>query len=175
MDASSIIQIALMVLVVILVVIWIVSIIWVIKDASARGVSPVKWGIIALIPYLGAIIYSALRPPMLYSDKQEQEADYMLRQRELMHYGECGRCSYPVESDYIVCPNCGAQLKNVCQRCGKPLNREWNACPWCGTRTPRAVQRQQQQQQAAHAASSRTTRRSRSADVTSRDGADANR
>lgn len=169
MDASSIIQIAVVAVVVILVVIWIVCIAWVIKDASARGVSPVKWGIIALLlPYLGAIIYSALRPPMLYTDKQEQEADLMLRERELMRYGECGRCSYPVESDYVVCPNCGAQLKNVCQRCGKPLNREWNACPWCGTRTPRG---QQQQQQRSNA--SRTTRRSHSANANSRSGTNA--
>ena len=138
MEAMSMLHTASMVMVFFVIAIWILTIVWVIKDSTARGVSPVKWGIISLIPFIGAIVYSALRPPMLLTDKQEQEIDYMLRQRELMKYGECGRCSYPVEDDYIMCPNCGAQLKNVCPNCGKPLNPEWNACPWCCTRTPNA-------------------------------------
>ncbi len=163
MDTMSMLRSASTVMVFFIVAIWILTIVWVIKDSSARGVSPAKWGAIALIPFLGAIIYSALRPPMLLTDKQEQEIDFMLRQRELMKYGECGRCSYPVEDDYIMCPNCGAQLKNMCPNCGKPLKPEWNACPWCCTRTPRAAKsskgrptgrrskpQRQQQKPAAH-------------------------
>ena len=164
MDTMSMLRSASMVMVFFIVAIWLLTIVWVIKDSAARGVSPAKWGAIALIPFIGAIVYSALRPPMLLTDKQEQEIDFMLRQRELMKYGECGRCSYPVEDDYIMCPNCGAQLKNMCPNCGKPLKPEWNACPWCCTRTPRAAktgkgrptngrhpkQQRQQQKPAAH-------------------------
>lgn len=142
------IQILAIVMVVIIVALYILTIAWVIKDAPQRGVSPVKWGIISLIPFVGAIIYAALRPPMLISDKEEQEMDYLLRQRELMKYGECGRCGYPVQDDYIMCPNCGSQLKNVCSKCGKPLNPEWSVCPWCCTRVPGAAARRDQRARA---------------------------
>ena len=71
---------------------------------------------------------------MLLSDREEQEMDYLLRQRELMKYGECGRCGYPVQDDYVMCPNCGSQLKNVCPHCERPLNPEWSVCPYCCTK-----------------------------------------
>ncbi len=120
--------------VIVIIVLYIITIIWVVKDAPARGYSPVKWGIIALIPFIGALMYSAMRPSMLAADKEEQELDYLLRQRELMQYGECGRCSYPVQNDYVMCPNCGSRLKNVCAGCGRPLNPQWTVCPWCCTK-----------------------------------------
>ncbi len=120
----------------IIVALYIITIVWVIHDAPKRGVSPVKWGIISLIPFLGALLYSAMRPNILLADKEEQELDYLLRQRELMRYGECGRCSYPVCDDYLVCPNCGSQLKNSCYKCGKPLDPRWSICPWCAAPAP---------------------------------------
>ncbi|MGI6216766.1 MAG: zinc ribbon domain-containing protein [Coriobacteriales bacterium] len=142
MAALSQFQLFMICTAIVVVLLYILTIVWVIRDAPLRGVSPVKWGIIALIPFVGAIIYSALRPAMLLSDKEEQQLDYLLKQRELMKYGECGRCSYPVRDDYIMCPNCGSQLKNVCTGCGKPLNPEWNVCPYCCTKVPeRAVRR----------------------------------
>ena len=128
------VQIVAIVMVAVIVILYILTIIWVVRDAPLRGVSAAKWGIISLIPFIGAIIYSALRPPMLLSDREEQEMDYLLRQRELMKYGECGRCGYPVQDDYVMCPNCGSQLKNVCPHCERPLNPEWSVCPYCCTK-----------------------------------------
>ena len=133
-DIMSQMQLVIIIIGGIILALYILTIAWVIKDASQRGVSPVKWGIIAIIPFIGALIYSALRPAMLATDREEQELDYLLRQRQLMQYGECGRCSYPVQDDYIMCPNCGSQLKNVCSSCGKPLNPEWSVCPYCCTK-----------------------------------------
>jgi len=133
-ELISRLQIVAIIAIAIIVLLYIVTIIWVVRDAPQRGVSAGKWGIIALIPFVGAVIYSALRPPMLLSDREEQEMDYLLRQRELMKYGECGRCSYPVQDDYVMCPNCGSQLKNICTGCGKPLNPEWSVCPFCCTK-----------------------------------------
>ncbi len=129
--------------VIIIIALYVVTIIWVVRDAPRRGVSPVKWGVISLIPFFGALVYSALRPSMLLADKEEQELEYLLRQRELMRYGECGRCSYPVRDDYIVCPHCGSQLKNVCQTCGKPLDPHWSVCPWCCTKVMGKARRSQ--------------------------------
>ncbi|MBR2522779.1 MAG: zinc ribbon domain-containing protein [Coriobacteriales bacterium] len=123
----------------IIAVLWLLTIIWVIRDAGARGVSKAKWGIIAIIPFIGALIYIACRPPLLAADKEDIDLGTLLTRRQLMDYGECGRCGYPVEKDYVMCPNCGAQLKNVCPNCGRPINPEWSVCPYCCTPSARAV------------------------------------
>jgi RNA polymerase subunit RPABC4/transcription elongation factor Spt4 len=114
-------------------ILYLISIIWVIRDAYLRGSNPVIWGIIALIPFLGAFAYSMLRPPMLLSDRDEQDLDFTLKQRELAKYGECGKCGYPVEREYLMCPRCGTQLKNECISCGHALNPDWTVCPYCCT------------------------------------------
>jgi len=125
---------AFMVVLILIGVLYLVSIIWVIRDSYLRGSNPIIWGIISLIPFIGAFAYSMLRPPMLLSDRDEQELDFMLKQRELLKYGECGKCGYPVEREYLMCPRCGTQLKNECQRCGHALSPDWTVCPFCTTR-----------------------------------------
>jgi RNA polymerase subunit RPABC4/transcription elongation factor Spt4 len=120
-------------LVMLIAVFYLISLIWVIRDAYLRGANPIIWGLIGLIPFLGAFTYSMLRPPMLLSDRDEQDLDFTLKQRQLMQYGECAKCGYPVEHDYLMCPQCSTQLRNVCKSCGKALNPEWKVCPYCCT------------------------------------------
>lgn len=112
---------------------YVISIIWVIRDSYLRGANPVIWGIISLIPFMGAFFYAMMRPPMLLSDHDEQSLDFALKQRQLMQYGECGKCGYPVEREYLMCPRCSTQLKNECKRCGHALNPGWQVCPYCCT------------------------------------------
>ncbi|MCL1880118.1 MAG: zinc ribbon domain-containing protein [Actinomycetia bacterium] len=122
-------------IIVIIALFYLISIIWVIRDSYLRGANPVVWGLISLIPYLGAFAYAMLRPPMLLADRDEQDLDFTLKQRELMKYGECANCGYPVEREYLMCPQCGTQLKNECKSCGHALNPEWKVCPYCCTPT----------------------------------------
>ncbi|MDR1087805.1 MAG: zinc ribbon domain-containing protein [Coriobacteriales bacterium] len=127
------VRFAIMAIGVIIGIFYVISIIWVIRDAYLRGANPVIWGAISLIPFVGAFLYAMMRPPMLLSDKDEQNLDFALKQRQLMRYGECGKCGYPVEREYLMCPRCGTQLKNECKRCGHALNPEWQVCPYCCT------------------------------------------
>ena len=87
------------------------------------------WAIIALVPVVGLIAYVLLRPSLLRVDRDEQELEIALKQRQLMRYGECATCGYPVEADYVVCPNCHQRLKNVCSHCEKALDPAWTVCP----------------------------------------------
>ena len=98
-------QMALSVVVVCLVILYVLSIIWVARDAYMRGTMWYLWAIVALVPLLGVIAYCLLRPPLLQIDRDEQELEVALKQRELMKYGECASCGYPVEADYVMCPN----------------------------------------------------------------------
>lgn len=127
------VKMAVMVICMLIGVLYLISIIWVIRDSYLRGSNPVIWGIIGLIPFLGAFAYSMMRPPMLLSDRDEQALDFALKQRELMKYGECAKCGYAVEREFLMCPLCGAQLKNECLRCGHALSPEWTVCPYCCT------------------------------------------
>ena len=127
------VRMALMAIIIIIGIFYLISIIWVIRDSYLRGANPIIWGLISLIPFVGAFFYSMMRPPMLLSDKDEQSIDLTLKQRQLMNYGECGKCGYPVEREYLMCPRCSTQLKNECQRCGHALNPEWQTCPYCCT------------------------------------------
>ena len=144
-------QAAFTVVVVLLVILYVLSIVWVVRDAYLRGSYWYVWAIVALVPLLGIIAYCLLRPPLLQIDRDEQELEIALKQRELMKYGECANCGYPVEADFVLCPNCHQRLKNLCAT--------WTVCPYCATpvaggpRTRRAPQqrgaRTQQPQQAA--------------------------
>ena len=120
-------------MIVFLVVLYVLSIIWVVRDAYLRGSSWYIWAVISLVPLVGAIAYCLLRPPLLQIDKDEQELEIALKQRQLMKYGECANCGYPVEVDYILCPNCHQRLKNKCNACGHALEPTWTVCPYCAT------------------------------------------
>ncbi|MDR0513898.1 MAG: zinc ribbon domain-containing protein [Coriobacteriaceae bacterium] len=135
-------QQALTVVVTLLVVLYVLSIIWVVRDAYLRGSFWYIWAIVALIPLLGTIAYCLLRPPLLQIDRDEQELEIALKQRELMRYGECAACGYPVEADYVLCPNCHQQLKNLCLGCGKALDPTWTVCPYCTAQVSAALQQQ---------------------------------
>ena len=126
-------QMAFTIIILLIVCLYALSIVWISRDARLRGEAPMKWMIIGLIPGAGIIAYLLLRPPMLAMDRDEQELEVALKQRELMRYGECVKCGYPVKDDYILCPNCQTQLRNMCPGCGKPMEPSWPVCPYCTT------------------------------------------
>ena len=126
-------QAAFTVVVILLVILYVLSIVWVVRDAYLRGSYWYVWAIVALIPLLGIIAYCLLRPPLLQIDRDEQELEIALKQRELMKYGECANCGYPVEADFVLCPNCHQRLKNLCGTCNHALDPSWTVCPYCAT------------------------------------------
>ena len=117
-------QSAFTVVVVLLVILYVLSIVWVVRDAYMRGSYWYVWAVVALVPLLGVIAYCLLRPPLLQIDRDEQELEIALKQRELMKYGECA---------YVLCPNCHQRLKNLCGNCGHALDPSWTICPYCAT------------------------------------------
>lgn len=126
-------QAAFTVVLVLLVILYVLSIVWVVRDAYLRGTAWYIWAIVSLVPVLGVIAYCLLRPPLLQLDRDEQELEIALKQRQLMKYGECAACGYPVEADFVLCPNCHTQLKNLCSHCERALEPSWAICPYCAT------------------------------------------
>jgi len=131
-------QAFLVILIIVLVILYLMSIVWTVRDSYLRGSNPLMWGLIAVIPFVGCMIYAMMRPPLYASDREEQNIGLLLQQRELMSYGECPKCGYPTERSYVICPNCHTRLRNVCGNCGKTLEPEWNVCPYCATQVGHA-------------------------------------
>ena len=119
--------------VIILIALYLLSIVWVVRDAQSRGMMWQVWGVVALVPLVGVVAYLLLRQPLLQADREEQKIEIALKERELMKFGECSRCGYPVESDYVLCPNCHQRLKNLCPTCNHALEPSWSICPYCTT------------------------------------------
>lgn len=140
------VQVIVTILGIMLLLLYVLCIVWVARDAYSRGAVWYVWAIISLVPVVGVVAYLLLRPPMMQIDHDEQELEVALKQRQLMKYGECSRCGYPVESNYIVCPNCGQRLKNVCAHCRHPLDPSWNVCPYCSAPAPGKQRRTQARQ-----------------------------
>ena len=135
-------QAAFTVVVVLLVILYVLSIVWVVRDAYLRGSYWYVWAVVALIPLLGVIAYCLLRPPLLQIDRDEQELEIALKQRELMKYGECANCGYPVEADFVLCPNCATPVAGSPPRARR------------GARTPQPHQAAPQQTRQARPAPS---------------------
>ena len=143
------VQMACTVCIVLLVILYVLSIVWVARDAYLRGTVWVLWTVVALIPIIGAVAYCLLRPPLYRIDRDEQELEIALKQRELTKYGECGNCGYPVEADYVLCPNCRTRLKNMCPNCHRALEPQWAVCPYCATQVAARRRPRPRPQQAA--------------------------
>jgi hypothetical protein len=135
--SNSGLNIAASLFVLMLVVVWLALIVYTYLDARRRVSDPflvacaTAGSIIA--PYLGTAVYAILRPPEFLEDAHERELEIRaaeLRVRQLTEQS-CPNCEYPVEKNYLRCPNCQHRLKDPCPTCGKPVDPRWRLCPFC--------------------------------------------
>ncbi len=116
-------------------ILWLSLVYWTFTDAGRRGAMRWYWGIVAVIfPILGTLIYVIVRPPEYLLDHRERELELAVLERELRQRVDlCPNCRSIVEKDYLLCPECGWDLKKPCANCRRPLEVKWETCPYCGT------------------------------------------
>jgi hypothetical protein len=125
-------------LILMLVVVWLALIVFTYLDARRRIKDPFLIGCATLasfIPYLGTAIYAIVRPPEFLEDAHERELEIKaaeLRVRELTEHS-CPGCGFPVQHDFLRCPECQRRLKQPCPSCQKPVDPTWALCPYCET------------------------------------------
>jgi hypothetical protein len=125
-------------LILMLVVVWLALIVYTYLDAKRRISDPFLIGCATLasfIPYLGTAIYAIVRPPEFLEDAHERELEIKaaeLRVRQLTEHS-CPGCGFPVEKNFLRCPDCQRRLKHPCPSCGKPVDPKWALCPYCET------------------------------------------
>ncbi len=151
-------------LVLFLVVLWIALVAWVYLDASRRIsdkflVTCATVG--ALFPFVGAIVYTILRPPEFLEDAHERELEIRaseLRVRQLAEQS-CPNCEQPIERSYLRCPSCRARLKDPCPSCAKPIDPRWSVCPYCELPIQRRRPAQRRPEEARRAGEPRRAKR----------------
>jgi hypothetical protein len=123
-------------LILMLVVVWLALIVYTYLDAKRRISDPFLVGCATLasfIPYLGTAIYAIVRPPEFLEDAHERELEIKaaeLRVRQLTEHS-CPGCGFPVEKNFLRCPECQRRLKHPCPTCRKPVDPKWALCPYC--------------------------------------------
>ena len=155
-----------------LVVVWLALIVYTYLDARRRVSDPFLVAcatIASFIPYIGTAVYAILRPPEFLEDAHERELEIKaaeLRVRQLTELS-CPNCEYPVEKNYLRCPNCQRRLKDPCPTCGKPVDPRWALCPYCESalraRAPRSGRREKRAGRAPSSASAEPRSRRRRA------------
>jgi len=133
-------------LVVFLIVVYVALIYWTYLDAKRRVEDPVLISCAtaaSVFPFIGTVVYTILRPPEFLEDREERELELRaaeLRLRQLIEQS-CPHCEYPIERNYLRCPNCERRLRNPCRKCRKPLDPRWGICPYCETEVRRSRDR----------------------------------
>jgi hypothetical protein len=121
-----------------LVVLWLALIVYTYLDARRRISDPFLVAcatVASFFPFIGTAVYAIVRPPEFLEDAHERELEIKaaeLRVRQLKEQ-TCPNCEYPVERNYLRCPNCQRRLKDPCPSCKKPVDPRWGLCPYCET------------------------------------------
>jgi hypothetical protein len=121
-----------------LVVLWLALIVYTYLDARRRISDPFLVAcatVASFFPFIGTAVYAIVRPPEFLEDAHERELEIKaaeLRVRQLRDQ-TCPNCEYPVERNYLRCPNCQRRLKDPCPTCSKPVDPRWGLCPFCET------------------------------------------
>ena len=121
-----------------LIVLWLALIVYTYLDARRRISDPFLVAcatVASFFPFIGTAVYAIVRPPEYLDDAHERELEIKaaeLRVRQLRDQ-TCPNCEYPVEKNFLRCPNCQRRLKDPCPSCGKPVDPRWGLCPYCET------------------------------------------
>ena len=121
-----------------LVVLWLALIVYTYLDARRRISDPFLVAcatVASFFPYIGTAVYAIVRPPEFLEDAHERELEIKAAELKVRQLKEqsCPSCEYPVEKNFLRCPNCQSRLKDPCPTCKKPVDPRWGLCPYCET------------------------------------------
>jgi hypothetical protein len=137
-----------------LVVLWLALIVYTYLDARRRISDPFLVAcatVASFFPYIGTAVYAIVRPPEFLEDAHERELEIKAAELKVRQLREqtCPNCEYPVEKNYLRCPNCQRRLKDPCPTCSKPVDPRWGLCPYCETALAGGGERQRRPQKQA--------------------------
>jgi hypothetical protein len=139
-DLGTLLTAVLAIVIAYLVVLWLALAFYVVRDARRRTTSP-GFTLLAMLlgfapPFLGALIYFMVRPPMTL----EQVRSLAIEEQVLLEpppegipTRPCPTCGREIEQEFILCPYCRTQFARRCTGCDRSLRLGWGVCPYCAT------------------------------------------
>ena len=144
--SNDALNLAVKLLLLVLIAIWLALVFWTYADAQRRVEDPMLVACAAaasfFFPFVGAIVYTIIRPPEYLEDVRERELEIAAAEARLSQVEQlsCPSCGSEIEKTFLRCPSCAAKLKEPCTSCGRPLDPRWALCPYCEAEVPGAVQ-----------------------------------
>ncbi len=134
----------------VLVVLWLALAYWTFADARRRIADPVLVAtatVVGLVPFLGPLVYTILRPPEFLEDVREREIETQASELRMRHLvaQSCPRCEHPIERSWLRCPECRHRLKDPCVSCSRPVDPRWSICPYCETQLRRPASEREEE------------------------------
>ncbi len=112
--------------------------IWTARDIRARTHDVFSQILAVLLVLLlnlpGLFLYMILRPRETLAESYERLLAEEALLQEIEHRSLCPGCRQRIDSDWLICPVCGTELKRKCPHCAQLLALNWKACPYCASR-----------------------------------------
>jgi RNA polymerase subunit RPABC4/transcription elongation factor Spt4 len=116
---------------------WFCLVVWTFRDIQKRThdivVQVLATMLVLLFNLPGLLLYTILRPPETLAEVYARTLEEESLMQDVQERQACPNCKSRVENDFMVCPNCGTDLKRSCRKCGRLNNLGWDICPYCGT------------------------------------------
>lgn len=116
---------------------WFTLVVWTFRDIQKRTrdvlVQVLATLLVLLFNLPGLLLYTILRPPETLAEAYARSLEEESLIQEIEERQACPNCRYRSQPDFVVCPNCGTQLKHQCPDCRRLLDLNWNRCPYCGS------------------------------------------
>jgi RNA polymerase subunit RPABC4/transcription elongation factor Spt4 len=115
---------------------WFCLVVWTFRDIQKRSrdvlVQVLATSLVLLFNVPGLILYTILRPPETLAEAYARSLEEESLIQDIEERQSCPSCKRRIQSDFMVCPTCRAQLKRPCGSCGRLLQLGWHICPYCG-------------------------------------------
>ena len=116
---------------------WFTLVVWTFRDIQKRTrdvlVQVLATLLVLLFNLPGLLLYTILRPPETLAEAYARSLEEESLIQEIEERQACPTCRLRVQPDFLVCPNCGTQLRRRCPDCHRLLELNWQHCPYCGS------------------------------------------
>lgn len=114
---------------------WFAIVVWTYRDIRKRTrdtlVQGLATALVLVFTVPGLLLYIILRPQETLAEAYARSLEEESLLQDIEDRQSCPSCRRRVHSDYLLCPNCRTQLKQVCLGCNRLINLSWTICPYC--------------------------------------------
>jgi RNA polymerase subunit RPABC4/transcription elongation factor Spt4 len=114
---------------------WFAIVVWAYRDIRKRTrdslVQGLATALVLVFTVPGLLLYMILRPQETLAAAYARSLEEESLLQDIEDRQSCPNCRRRVHSDYLLCPNCRTQLKQVCLSCNRMLSLSWTVCPYC--------------------------------------------